>query len=706
MPNSLRDESDAPPPLDFFTNDFIHPANRALLESEQKRWRLLGRLERWRLRRYVASLASDLRKAGYNRQAVRLEKLRRAIRRAKREYRAAATDEAKQQAKATILAIIDEARPVRQALEALRPTYELYTHYRGWLDYEAEHRRELKAKEKLDRQSRRDMRKEAKWLEQLLRDVWRKTPGCHHTYTDKDSGKEITRVPKFERSQIKPDAHVFYLAASRRWLFGYRWLLPDTVTIKRLIDEEVILSMQAATKRQVKAVWTETGQLTIQVARLDSPDALPKMVLWRDVMRYYPDERRAKIPYPVGVNDSRNAVWWDFASSHHILVAGKSGSGKSNLVNAIVATLASVYSPQELRIVMIDMKGGVEFGHWHELPHVLGDVVKVIDGVKPLLQRLVNIMDRRYALMEQVKAKDITKYNSRVDAGSQFARVLIMIDEMNTFVGLRETTEIHNLITLLASKGRAIGFNIITATQHPDRDVIPGRIKTNMDVRLCGAMPSITASQMVLDGPEAANIPHLPGRFVAQRGLDTLILQVPFVSDDDIAGVVSSCQRAYPEVSEELAEIGSAPKIVVWDEQRLLDLALELLDGSVSGEKAHKLLGDESPGERELRRIAQRIGDYVAANGYIERAKDGSKWTIKRGAGGARLLQPIPDGSGVSSAKTAAPPSHELTGIPSESVHAATEETEREAEKPEEAAPEPAPAPIRVPRARRRKAMA
>lgn len=639
-----------PPPLDFFVNDKIHPANRDIIEQEQRRYRLLGRLERWRMERFVGQLRRTLQRGKYNQHVLALEALRPVVREAKADYKAAVDRAEKVRLRRKVEQIIAQAREHARALAELRQTYEDYQHFRGWLLYEAEHRAELARVAKVERRNRRLMEKEAAWIEGLIRDVWRQHPSCH--YIKKlDGGRERCIVPRIERSIIKPDCHIFYLAASKRWLFGWQFLLPRGVTVEDLTAEPIIKNMRAATRRQVDIIWTEFNQCTIRVARLDAPDALPKSVQWRDIMPLFPQQDRQKLPYCVGVNEERKGIWFNFASAHHILIAGKSGSGKSNVVNSIVGTLASVYSPDELRLVMVDMKGGVEFGHWHELPHVWGDVVKTIDGVKPLLERLVALIDRRYELMEKVKAKDFDRYNKRVPQGDRFPRILVLCDELNTFVGLRgETDDIHNKIMLIVSKGRACGINFIGATQHPDKDTVPGRIKTNMDVRLCGFMPSVVASHIVLDGPEAANIANLPGRFVAQRGLETRTVQVPLITDDDIAGIVSSCQRTYTEVSDTLPEMRGEPVSIVWDEQRLIEASIEWFNGNLAAQKIDEMLGsEESPGQRELYRLRTAIIEKFEANGYVVRQQDGSRWKLKKGKGGARILTPFADSAAAES---------------------------------------------------------
>jgi hypothetical protein len=231
---------------------------------------------------------------------------------------------------------------------------------------------------------------------------------------------------------------------------------------------------------------------------------------------------------------------------------------------------------------------------------------------------------------------------------------MVIIDEMNTFVGLGQTTEdIHNLIMLIVSQGRACGIHMITATQHPEVKVIPGRIKTNMAVRICGAMPSVMASQIVLDQADAANLPSIPGRFVAVCGLKTWQVQVPRIDDQDIAMVVAKARNDYPDRDGELPELTTAPLLKVWDQTAVIEAALAYADGSLSGQRISRLLGSESPGERYLNTQCKRIVDAgVAAGGMIEH--QGKPYSLVKWNKGYRLISPDSDDQEVSTEEESA----------------------------------------------------
>lgn len=254
-----------------------------------------------------------------------------------------------------------------------------------------------------------------------------------------------------------------------------------------------------------------------------------------------------------------------------------------------------------------------------------------------MLDRLVLVMKKRMALLEKSKTKDIAAYNRRTD--DRLPRIIIVIDEMNTFVGMGKLTEeIHNLIMLIVSQGRAVGIHMIAATQHPEVKVIPGRIKTNMSVRASGAMPNITASMIVTDTIDAARLPNIPGRFVVVVGLNTWIVQVPRIEDADIAHTVSKAKNDYPDTSDELAEMINAPKLKVWDEDAVMEAAIDWTDGHLGGQKIHRLLGSESPGERHLNSLCKRVIDRGRANGGIVEYKEVNYKLEKRSGGGYYMV--------------------------------------------------------------------
>ena len=188
----------APAPLEFFTQDAISENNQRLLADEKMQWRLLGPLERWKLKRFVGSLAKQLRKDHYLELEAERDQLWARYTALRADYlKTTYLDRATKYAAALELhRVARRGRRVVDQLEQLDPTYQLYEHYRGWLAYQAANRQELKADRKRDRRVRREMRKEARWIKSLLIDVFRKTDGCHYISQRLGDGQKDHRSSK------------------------------------------------------------------------------------------------------------------------------------------------------------------------------------------------------------------------------------------------------------------------------------------------------------------------------------------------------------------------------------------------------------------------------------------------------------------------------------------------------------------------------
>jgi hypothetical protein len=601
-------------PLSFLLEPAIYRENKRLLEEEERHYRALGWWERFKLRRYVNQLRRRLRH--YNALVIEQDKLKKECVALK-----ARLDTANGREREKITQVgrekSERGRVVTEQLAALSEDHSRFQHYAGWLDYERKNRKELLKRAKAERQIRKGMDKEAKWIKTLMIDVFKHTEHCHLLVSD-GKGKTRAKAPKFFKVQTAANAHYFWLDTSRKTLFGWRWMLPYKVNVDSLIEDTTIHNLAAAVRRDVKPMYTNQGQLIFRVSRLDLIDALPNLVRWSDSREFYPEHRGDYLPYTLGCGENKKFEWFDFGRDPHLLLGGKSQSGKSNVANGIIGTLVNTHTPDELRIVLIDQKGGLEFTHWTDIPHLLWNVGKVLDDVKPMLTRVIELMRKRMELLEAAKKKKIDDYN-RI-AHVKLARVVVVIDEMAGLSGLGALTEeLHNLIMMITSQGRAVGIHLICATQYPEVKIVPGRLKANMSIRVSGAMPSTTASMVILDIVDAAKLPNIPGRIIAVSGMRTLTLQAPLITDDDIEYIVRKAQNDYPEVDEELWELSNVPKLKVWDELAVVQAALDWNSGGLSGSTIHRLLGDESPGERHLRRICKRVIDRAAGNaGVVE----------------------------------------------------------------------------------------
>jgi S-DNA-T family DNA segregation ATPase FtsK/SpoIIIE len=250
-------------------------------------------------------------------------------------------------------------------------------------------------------------------------------------------------------------------------------------------------------------------------------------------MRWYPEDHKSRVTIPVGVGEGNKIKWVNFNDFPHWMIAGSTGTGKSNFINVIFCALISQYKPEELRIVAVDLKGGVELSVYEEVPHLLGGVVHSVDGLAERLSQLEAEMTERFAALKRVSARDLFTYNQR--SSTSLPRIIVMIDEFASTVEQGDLTKrIHNSILQLTSKGRAVGINIIICTQDPRVDIVPGKIKANCVVRIAGRTASTENSRIIIGSGEAAKIANVKGRMLLKIEQLPIEVQTPLIQDVDI----------------------------------------------------------------------------------------------------------------------------------------------------------------------------
>lgn len=204
------------------------------------------------------------------------------------------------------------------------------------------------------------------------------------------------------------------------------------------------------------------------------------------------------------------------AHGPHALVAGTTGSGKSELLLAWMLGLAAGHSPADLQLVLIDYKGGATFGRLAGLPHTAG----VLTDLEPAstvraVQSLQAEVRRRERELARAGVKDLPAYRAlragdpRHDHATAMPRLVVVVDE---FRELAEShAEILQALVRLAAQGRSLGIHLVLATQRPGGSV-SGEIRANLTVRICLRVLEAAESQDVVGVADAARLPRVPGR--------------------------------------------------------------------------------------------------------------------------------------------------------------------------------------------------
>lgn len=226
------------------------------------------------------------------------------------------------------------------------------------------------------------------------------------------------------------------------------------------------------------------------------------------------------LSFPIGVG-AAGVVELDLVEDGpHALVAGTSGAGKSELLQAMVASLASRYPADRLNFLFVDYKGGASSNVFGALPHTVGYVTNLGAGLAMrALTSLRAELNHRMALLEG-RAKDLAEMLEVAPAEAP-PSLVIVVDEFATLV--KEIPDFVAGIVDIAQRGRSLGIHLVLATQRPS-GAVNENILANTNLRICLRMLDRADSSAVLGSPEAADIPvPLRGRAVARLGAQHLI---------------------------------------------------------------------------------------------------------------------------------------------------------------------------------------
>ena len=203
----------------------------------------------------------------------------------------------------------------------------------------------------------------------------------------------------------------------------------------------------------------------------------------------------------------------------HLLVGGTTGSGKSELLRTLVTSLALECSPQDMTFVLVDYKGGSAFGECAELPHTVGLVTNLDEGLaRRALTSLGAEITRREALLASSGARDFDDHRRRAN---DLPRLLIVIDEFRLLAD--ELPDFVDGVISLAAVGRSLGVHLVLATQRP-AGAITADIQANVNLRIAMRMRDVADSTDVIGSADAAHLSSdLPGRGFARGGNGELI---------------------------------------------------------------------------------------------------------------------------------------------------------------------------------------
>ncbi len=278
-------------------------------------------------------------------------------------------------------------------------------------------------------------------------------------------------------------------------------------------------------------ITVQGGKLVIDLQRRD-----------RQIVSF--DSIRAQIPpsdyssrLPVGVDIAGAVRFIDLANPMHahVLVAGSSGSGKTEWLRTAIAGLMMANTPASLRLVLIDPQR-TAFGELKDSPFLyMPDALVHPDGiVSPIdmLDALIEEMEARHRAHQRAFVDDLRQYIDKT--GDRKARIVCVCDEYADLItGDRKVRkEVELRVSRLGAKARAAGIHLIFATQRPSRDVVSGALQANMTCRVALRTPSAIESRLLL-GQGGAEALLGNGDLLFQDTQEPVRLQSALLSEED-----------------------------------------------------------------------------------------------------------------------------------------------------------------------------
>lgn len=313
---------------------------------------------------------------------------------------------------------------------------------------------------------------------------------------------------------------------------------PFRVSFTDLATDEVARNLSLSIGRECRWILRTSGDsfgLWLQVALKTGIAAVPSFFPYHSTET--PINALALLPktknlvVPMGIGENRKFHYEDIRDFPHLIVCGATGGGKSVYMNQVLCTLITRNTPDQLQVVLIDLKGGLEFSNYNGIPHLMRPPIIKPGDVPDALQALQVEIEKRFAMMLNSGCKDISVWNQTKP--NKMPYLVVIFDEIARLMLVPELAKkTEALVDIATAQGRAAGVHLFLCTQVVSSKVISTLIRGNITHRVVFATDE-TGSMVALGNHLAKDIPGM-GRMIYKSGNNYHQLQAPMITNEQI----------------------------------------------------------------------------------------------------------------------------------------------------------------------------
>lgn len=315
--------------------------------------------------------------------------------------------------------------------------------------------------------------------------------------------------------------------------------LPESTTAagRRIWGAPFALDELTPDDRQVASRVVEvSGQAALDAMNVEVPFTKMLALAGLEEASWWRASATQMLRAPLGPSGARRIQHLELGQglTHHGLIIGRTGSGKTNLMHVIIATLALTYPPDELEMYLIDLKGGVGFKPYarHSLPHATVIAIESDrEFAMSVLQGLERELKRRFELFRAAGVDNIQDYRTKAAPGEHCPRILLVVDEFQQLL-IHEDAQSQlakGLLDRVATQGRSFGLHLLLATQSLAGGAsLAASTMGQLVVRI--ALPCGDADARIILGDDnnAARSLSRPGEGIYNAGAGEVAANIPF----------------------------------------------------------------------------------------------------------------------------------------------------------------------------------